>query len=409
MRVLASLGLALSLAALLPAQEAPGPRELAGMVQASRLSRTVDRLASFGTRHSLSDQLSDRRGIGAARRWLSGEMQALTRVPDSRLVAFEDPFHAGPGPLLPGGADLVNLGVLLPGTDPGRAREALVLAAHYDSRAATPWTPRPTPPERTTTPAGGGGAGDAAVLAATRPAISVYFVATAGGAQGSLAARAWCSGSRAKGPRSSAWRRWNPWATCSAPTAARTAAPCASSRRGAGPGERRPEEGARTPRHRERRRRAGTGALPETCRRPLRGRARLPGDAAPGPAGPGRRAGPVQPDGFPGAGHRAGGPLRAHEPGQGARPRQALRRHPTYFDAGYCARIAPDAGGRVPPAVLRPRGAQNVGLGGCGTSDARLWWTLPEDPRIAGVVLYRRRADGVQWQQTRGFVKSESR
>jgi len=52
MRFPARFAFVLGLAALLPAQEpAPGVRELAGLVQASRLSRTVDRLASFGTRH----------------------------------------------------------------------------------------------------------------------------------------------------------------------------------------------------------------------------------------------------------------------------------------------------------------------------------------------------------------------
>jgi hypothetical protein len=81
---------------------------------------------------------------------------------------------------------------------------------------------------------------------------------------------------------------------------------------------------------------------------------------------------------------------------------------PTYFDAGYCARIARMLVAGFRQLSYAPGAPQNVGLGGCGTTDARLWWTLPEDPRIAGVMLYRRRADGVQWQQTRGFAKSES-
>ena len=55
-----------------------------------------------------------------------------------------------------------------------------------------------------------------------------------------------------------------------------------------------------------------------------------------------------------------------------------------------------------------PAGPQNVGLAGVGTSDAKLWWTLPDDPRITGIVIYRRRADGVQWQQARVFPKGES-
>jgi hypothetical protein len=58
--------------------------------------------------------------------------------------------------------------------------------------------------------------------------------------------------------------------------------------------------------------------------------------------------------------------------------------------------------------AFAPPAPQNVGLGGCGTPDAKLFWMLPEDPRISGIVLYHRRADAVQWQQTRPFPKSES-
>jgi hypothetical protein len=80
----------------------------------------------------------------------------------------------------------------------------------------------------------------------------------------------------------------------------------------------------------------------------------------------------------------------------------------TFFDAGYCARIT-----RMLVAAFRtladaPAGPQNLGLGGCGTNSSRLWWTLPEDPRIKAIVVYRRRADGILWQQDRGFPKGES-
>ena len=103
MRALARLGLVLCLAVPALAQGAPAltTKDLAGSVQSARLSRTVDRLASFGTRHTLSDAFTHNRGIGAARLWLGAEFQSLTRLPGSRLVAFEDGFRAEPGPLLP--------------------------------------------------------------------------------------------------------------------------------------------------------------------------------------------------------------------------------------------------------------------------------------------------------------------
>ena len=64
-----------------------GPRrvkEMAGHVESARLRRTVERLAGFGTRHSLSITNSETRGIGAARKWLVGETRNLAhaaRVP----------------------------------------------------------------------------------------------------------------------------------------------------------------------------------------------------------------------------------------------------------------------------------------------------------------------------------------
>jgi hypothetical protein len=39
-----------------------------------------------------------------------------------------------------------------------------------------------------------------------------------------------------------------------------------------------------------------------------------------------------------------------------------------------------------------------VALGGAVSTTARLRWTLPPDPRIDGVVVYRRRADSVRWE-----------
>ena len=193
-----------------PRRPAAGPgappsrvRDLAGKVESARLSRTVDRLASFGTRHTLSDPLRTTAGIGAARRWLGGEFQALTRLPGSRLVAFEDPFQAGPGPPLPrrGG----------PG-QPGRAA-----AGHRPGPGqGRPWWWRPTttaaPRDVAGRRADAPGAVDnasgvalvlemATVLAAERPAVSIYFVATAGGRAGPAGQRApGRSGSRPKAP-----------------------------------------------------------------------------------------------------------------------------------------------------------------------------------------------------------------
>src|SRR5690606_20611893 len=47
-------------------------------VSAQRIERDVTILANFGTRHTLSDTLSQTRGIGAARRWIKSEFEAIS-------------------------------------------------------------------------------------------------------------------------------------------------------------------------------------------------------------------------------------------------------------------------------------------------------------------------------------------
>ena len=55
-----------------------GPREVdaaVARVRASRLKGDVERMEAFGTRHTLSETLSEDRGIGAARRWVKSEFE----------------------------------------------------------------------------------------------------------------------------------------------------------------------------------------------------------------------------------------------------------------------------------------------------------------------------------------------
>ncbi|MGB5556199.1 MAG: peptidase M28, partial [Flavobacteriaceae bacterium] len=44
-------------------------------VSAERIKADVTQLTNFGTRHSLSDTVSQTRGIGAARRWIKSEFE----------------------------------------------------------------------------------------------------------------------------------------------------------------------------------------------------------------------------------------------------------------------------------------------------------------------------------------------
>ena len=47
-------------------------------VSADRIKTDITTLANFGTRHTLSDTISNKRGIGAARRWIKSEFDKIS-------------------------------------------------------------------------------------------------------------------------------------------------------------------------------------------------------------------------------------------------------------------------------------------------------------------------------------------
>jgi len=61
-----------------PPAEVPLLYTLAEDVSAGRLEKDIRKLVDFGTRHTSSETDSDRRGIGAARRWIKAEFDAIS-------------------------------------------------------------------------------------------------------------------------------------------------------------------------------------------------------------------------------------------------------------------------------------------------------------------------------------------
>lgn len=105
---------------------------LLGAIDPSRPKADVERLAGFGTRHTLSDTTSDTRGIGAARRWLASELGTIAKSTGGRLQVREQRFTASVRGVE---AELVNVYGFLPGTDVDELGRTYVVSGHYDSRA----------------------------------------------------------------------------------------------------------------------------------------------------------------------------------------------------------------------------------------------------------------------------------
>ncbi|MFZ4575838.1 MAG: M28 family peptidase [Phycisphaerales bacterium] len=104
--------------------------ELLREVSAERLKQTVDTLASFGTRHTLSATDDPKRGIGAARDWLLAEMKAA----GGSLTAEAEAFDAPRSVRLPDGARIVNIVGRVKGSMPEAASRLYYVVGHYDSR-----------------------------------------------------------------------------------------------------------------------------------------------------------------------------------------------------------------------------------------------------------------------------------
>jgi len=100
-------------------------------ISPKRMHDYVEKLVSFGTRHTMSDTKSDTRGIGAARRWIKSELE---RCGAGRLdVAFDSHVHPVMARLsVP--TEIVNVVATLPGTQAASKDRMYVVSGHYDSR-----------------------------------------------------------------------------------------------------------------------------------------------------------------------------------------------------------------------------------------------------------------------------------
>ena len=62
--------------------------DIINSVSAERIEADIAKLAGFGTRHTLSDTVSDTRGIGAARRWIKSSFEEISKHCNNCLEVF---------------------------------------------------------------------------------------------------------------------------------------------------------------------------------------------------------------------------------------------------------------------------------------------------------------------------------
>jgi Zn-dependent M28 family amino/carboxypeptidase len=152
------------------AKDQPVLHEITAQVSADRLHATIAKLVSFGTRQTISDPTSDTRGIGAARRWVKGEFEAMSRDCGGCLEIVT-PSQTVTGTRIPKPTEVMDVLAIQRGvSDPGRV---VVITGHLDSRVNDILDATSDAPG-----ANDDGSGSAAVMEAARVLSHHKFAAT---------------------------------------------------------------------------------------------------------------------------------------------------------------------------------------------------------------------------------------
>ena len=98
-----------------------------------RLKADVEKLVSFGTRHTLSSATDPKRGIGAARAWAKTEFEKISKACRSCLTT-EMLERNMSGPRVPNGVRIVDVLAIKPGKMGWN--HVIIIAGHIDSRVS---------------------------------------------------------------------------------------------------------------------------------------------------------------------------------------------------------------------------------------------------------------------------------
>ncbi len=107
-------------------------------ISAQRIEATIRKLVSFETRNTLSDAVSETKGIGAARRWIKSEMERCNTANGGRMKVEFDEHLAPVSARVPQPTPLINVVATLPGEQAESRDRIYVVSGHYDSMRGSP-------------------------------------------------------------------------------------------------------------------------------------------------------------------------------------------------------------------------------------------------------------------------------
>lgn len=105
-------------------------------ISPKNIEASIRKLVSFGTRNTMSEQDNPTRGIGAARDWIFGEFEKISKDCGGCLTVEKQAFVQPKGGRITEPTTLTNVVATLKGTtDPTRV---YVVSGHYDSMCTSP-------------------------------------------------------------------------------------------------------------------------------------------------------------------------------------------------------------------------------------------------------------------------------
>jgi hypothetical protein len=190
----------LSSVALMGAAPAPAPvpaepyaqlQQIIAPVSGAEMKKTVEKLVSFGTRHTFSSQTEPKRGIGAALNWAEGQFKSFG-------LETIHPCDTVTGRRVPNPTRVCDAVGILRGTE--RPNDVVVITGHIDSRVTDVMNFTSDAPG-----ANDDGSGTAAVIEAARVLSkhkfpgTIVFAAVSGEEQGLLGAKVLADYAKAQG------------------------------------------------------------------------------------------------------------------------------------------------------------------------------------------------------------------
>jgi Peptidase family M28 len=111
-------------------------------VSSERIRQTIEKLASFGNRSTISAQDEESvkagKGIGAAREWIKAEFERYSKDCGGCLEVKTDEFVEQPADRIPKPTQITNVYAVWRGSDPAQANRIVLVTGHYDSRNSDP-------------------------------------------------------------------------------------------------------------------------------------------------------------------------------------------------------------------------------------------------------------------------------